>query len=320
MVLLGGATRLTQSGLSIVDWRPLMGIIPPLDTATWQAVFAQYRAYPEYQQINHGMSLAEFKAIFWFEYAHRLLGRVIGLAFLLPFLWFLVTRRLSPGLAWRLGAVFVLGGLQGLVGWWMVKSGLVDDPDVSQYRLAVHLGLALLLFVLVLWLAFGVRGDGGRAVFTPHRASLGGLLVGAVVVLQALSGALVAGLDAGRHYNTFPTMNGIWFPTELLALEPLWLNAFENTTTVQFDHRLGAVITVLAVLAYALACLRREDPARGAGLFLLIAVAGQFALGVATLLLVVPTSLGVLHQGGALVLLTAWVLAYERMTRPREGG
>ncbi len=311
MVVLGGATRLTQSGLSMVDWRPLMGVIPPLGEPAWREVFQQYQAFPEYQQINRGMSLAEFKTIFWFEYAHRLLGRGIGLAFLLPFGWFLARRRLAPALACKLGAIFLLGGLQGLVGWWMVKSGLVDDPDVSQYRLAVHLSLALLIFVGLCWLAVGLE-----AASTRRGPSFLGLIAGGAVLLQAFSGALVAGLDAGRHYNTFPTMNGVWFPTELLHLDPWWLNAFENATTVQFDHRLGAVAASLLVALFGLRCIARGGRARAAGFWLLAALAAQFALGVATLVMMVPVALGVSHQAGALLLLAAWIVAYERLTRP----
>jgi len=297
MTLLGGATRLTQSGLSIVEWKPVTGLLPPMSDAAWQRAFEQYQRFPEYQKLNRGMSLAEFKAIYRFEYAHRLLGRAIGAAFLLPFLWFLWRRRLPRSLAWGLAGIFLFGGLQGLVGWWMVQSGLVDRPDVSQYRLAIHLGLAVAILGLlarlgwrILWPAPAARGGWAWAVL-------------ALVYLQLLSGALVAGLDGGLHYNTFPDMNGMWLPPELWAQQPAWVNLFENPTTVQFDHRVGAYATSLAVLAL---WWHRRGPA---GTVMLLALAVQVGLGIATLLLQVPVALGVLHQAGALALFLAvlWV-------------
>ncbi len=314
MVVLGGATRLTQSGLSMTDWRSVTGVLPPLGEAAWQAEFERYKQYPEYQKVNLGMNLAEFKMIFWFEYGHRVLGRIIGLAFLLPFLWYFLRRRIAGTMALKLTGVFLLGGLQGLVGWWMVKSGLVDHPDVSHYRLATHLALALLILAALLWL--------GWQILLP--AMVGGVsggllwLAGAIVLLvflQSLLGALVAGLDAGRHYNTFPTMDGTWLPEGLWEISPWWLNLFENPTTVQFDHRIVAYLA--AALIAALWYLgRRAATERGARLaldFMLAALVGQFGLGVVALLHVVPVSLGVLHQGGALVLFAASLYAFYRL-------
>lgn len=320
MVLLGGATRLTHSGLSMVEWRPLMGVLPPLGAEAWGAVFAKYQAFPEYQKINRGMSLGEFKAIFWFEYAHRLLGRVIGLAFLLPFLWFLWRRRIAPRHTLVFAGLFLLGGLQGLIGWWMVKSGLVDRPDVNHYRLAVHLTLALTIFALLLWSALeNWRHGGADTVPRAAPAHLCRLAALALVLtfVQTITGALTAGLDAGLAYNSFPTMNGVWLPAELWALSPWWLNLVENTTTVQFIHRIGAALVVASVLAlwYAGRNGRIAGRARHLLRLTVAAVALQFALGVFTLIYVVPVPLGVMHQAGALLLLTALVAAVHRLRR-----
>lgn len=297
MVLLGGLTRLTESGLSIVEWKPVTGVLPPLSEAAWSAEFDKYRATPEYQKVNAGMSLQAFQRIWWMEYSHRLLGRLIGVAFLAPFLWFLARGQVPARLRVHLWLVFLLGGAQGAVGWYMVKSGLVDRPDVSQYRLAAHLGLALLIYVYMLRLALDLL----RPV-TRRAAATAGWLVLALVFVQALIGALVAGLDAGLHYNTFPLMDGAFVPPGLLLEQPWWLNLFENPITVQFAHRVGAYVVTVAVLWF---CWRSRHPLRG---WLLAALVLQMALGIATLLLVVPLPLAWAHQAGAVVLLTAAVL------------
>jgi len=311
MIVLGGATRLTQSGLSIVDWQPISGVLPPLSDEDWQASFVRYQQFPEFQKLNRHMSLDEFKTIFWFEYAHRLLGRLIGLAFLLPFLWFLVRRQLHGRLAWQLGGLFLLGGLQGLAGWWMVTSGLVDRPEVSQYRLMVHLALALAILALLLHLGWGVLSP------RTGRDRPGAWLVFALVYLQALSGALVAGLDAGLHYNTFPTMNGAWLPPELWHLKPWWLNLVDNPTTVQFDHRLGAFIVAFAALLLWWRGRGAADRRRRRAFDLMLAaMLVQFGLGVATLLLQVPVALGVLHQAGAVALFTATLFVADGALKP----
>ncbi|NQV82151.1 MAG: COX15/CtaA family protein, partial [Alphaproteobacteria bacterium] len=223
MVVLGGVTRLTDSGLSIVDWRPLMGVLPPLDDETWRALFERYQAYPEYQKINVGMSLAGFKSIFWFEYAHRALGRIIGVAFLVPFLFFAFTGRVERALVPRMVSLFVLGALQGLLGWFMVKSGLVDRPDVSQYRLTAHLGLAVLIYGVMLWTALSVLAP---VPVAPNRAALRKVLRLLVpwVFLVVLSGGFVAGTDAGFAYNTFPLMDGRFVPLGLFDQSPALLN------------------------------------------------------------------------------------------------
>ena len=314
MIVLGGATRLTQSGLSMVRWQPVTGVFPPFSEQAWQEEFAQYQKYPEYQKINRGMGLTEFKAIFWFEYSHRLLGRLIGLAFALPYLWFLFRGQLRGRLAWQLGGVFFLGGIQGLVGWWMVKSGLVDHPDVSQYRLAIHLALALAILAFLLWFAWrqlypqvgSTRGQ------VPRRLAWTAVLL---TYFQALSGALVAGLDAGRHYNTFPLMNGSWVPDEIWFHSPGWRNLFENPTTVQFDHRIGAYLVAILIIWLWWQGRRTPDAEglRRACNFMALAVAIQIGLGIATLVYMVPVTLGILHQTGALVVFTTVLFVAFRM-------
>ena len=312
MVVLGGVTRLTHSGLSMVEWRPLTGWLPPFGEAAWQAAFEHYKQYPEYRKINLGMSLAAFKGIFWFEYAHRVLGRLIGIAFALPFLYFLLRRRLEPGLTPKLVLMLVLGGLQGLLGWYMVMSGLVDRPDVSQYRLTAHLGFAVVVYGYVLWTALGL-------LFAPEGAPAGlrraMFLVATLVFLVMLSGGLVAGLDAGFSYNTFPLMNGDWVAAEAFSEEPWLRDLFENPASVQFEHRLLALVAALAVIALWIAARPARLPRR-AGLAvhaLLAALVAQVTLGVLTLVYVVPVALAAAHQAGAMVLISVAVVAAQAM-------
>ncbi|MEO8719345.1 MAG: COX15/CtaA family protein [Burkholderiales bacterium] len=294
IVVVGGVTRLTRSGLSIVEWQPLVGVLPPLSESAWQALFAKYRLTPEYRLVNLGMDLAGFQRIFWLEYVHRLLARVIGFVFLVPLLWFQFRRRLERPLAWKLWGIFALGALQGLMGWLMVKSGLIDDPKVNPVRLTLHLGFALAIFSAELWIALGLLAPrGGRA----------GRLAAAlpfVVFAMALSGGMVAGLRAGSAYNTFPLMNGSWVPPEILMLEPWWQNFLYNMATVQFVHR--GFFWLLAVLVPIMWWQRHSSPAASA---LLGAFALQAALGIATLLNGVPVALGAAHQGGAVLMLAA---------------
>ncbi len=308
MIVLGGVTRLTQSGLSMVEWDPIMGVIPPVNEQQWQETFELYQQYPEYQQKNLGMSLAEFKQIFYMEYAHRVLGRLIGIVFLLPFLFFWLSRRIDQDLMLRLGGLFVLGGLQGLLGWYMVKSGLVDDPHVSQYRLTAHLALAVLIYGYMLWLGLQLWfGEARQAA--PARLRTATVAVSALLVVTLLSGGFVAGLKAGLIYNTFPLMNGQWIPDGMLAVQPAILNLFENIVTVQFDHRWLAKATLLAVIVLWWYAIRQPIERRvriGYHLLLLLACA-QVALGIATLLMRVPVSLGAAHQGMALLLFTVVV-------------
>ena len=306
MVVLGGVTRLTGSGLSMVEWRPVTGILPPLSDTDWTELFAKYRTSPEFREIHPEMTVDGFKAIFWLEYLHRMWGRVIGAAFLLPFLYFIVRGTISRRLAPRLGVVFVLGGLQGLLGWYMVKSGLIDRPEVSQYRLVAHLALALIIYAYMIWVALGLLGTAPRQA-APVSLRRGAAVAVALIFVTALAGGFVAGLDAGMIYNSFPLMGGGLVPAEILDLEPWWRNAFENPAAVQFCHRVLAVTTVLWIVYL---WLRRRNsqhsPSQIRALHLVAAIALlQAALGIATLILSVPVALAATHQAGALALLTA---------------
>lgn len=306
MIALGGLTRLTESGLSMVDWRPLMGVIPPIGDAAWNQVFEQYKAYPEYQKVNTGMSLSDFKFIFYFEYGHRVLGRLIGMAFALPALYFGLRGAFSSSFRNRVIVLFFLGGLQGLVGWWMVKSGLVDRPDVSHYRLTTHLGLAVFLYVALLWTAF--RHARGRVNYDWGTGAkwVAGLL--AMVYCTLLSGGLVAGLNAGAQYNTFPLMGGKLIPDGLFIRDPWFSNLTENLLTVQFNHRYLAITTATLILAFVVkkwsVVSKRQQRAL---LAMAAAVILQVSLGIATLLSVVWVPLASMHQMGAIVLLSALV-------------
>jgi cytochrome c oxidase assembly protein subunit 15 len=314
MVVVGGVTRLTRSGLSIVEWQPLLGAIPPLTEAAWLEEFAKYRRTPEYRLVNYGMDLAGFKAIYYVEWFHRLLGRLIGVAFLLPFAWFWWRRRLARPLATRLAVLFVLGAAQGALGWFMVKSGLVDVPRVSPYRLTAHLALALAIYGWLLWLALGLLAPApvataGAGIRRLARATL------ALIVVTMLAGGFVAGTHAGFSYNTFPLMGAGLVPPGLFAHEPWWVNLFENVATVQFNHRLLAYLTIAAVLA--LAWRLRNVAGLGVGPWLLVAaLALQVTLGIATLLYVVPVPLAAAHQAGALVLYSVALWLAHRLRRP----
>jgi len=316
MILLGGVTRLTHSGLSMVEWQPLIGAIPPLSEQAWQETFDKYKQFPEYRKVNLGMSLEEFKSIFLFEYLHRLLGRMIGVIFLLPLLWFAYRHRLRPGLAPSLTVLFLLGAAQGLLGWYMVKSGLVDNPRVSQYRLTAHLGLAVAIYGWMLWLAFDLLlpAPGGSAAPRAGRWALG--LV-ALVYLMILSGGLVAGTRAGFAYSTWPLMGDSFIPRGLYAGTPAWLDAFEDITTVQFNHRMFAYLLVFLIVGFCLRVWRRVPQRRvRAGLaLLLLALALQVSLGISTLLLHVPVPLAAAHQGGAMLLLAAAVFCAHTLRR-----
>jgi len=309
MVVVGGVTRLTHSGLSITQWQPIVGTLPPLETQAWNEAFLNYQATPEYREVNRGMTLDGFKTIFWWEYAHRLLGRAVGAVFLLPLLWFTLRRKLPKGLGARLLAIFALGGLQGALGWYMVQSGLVDDPRVSQIRLALHLGLAFLIFGAMLWTALSLLRD-APAPDIAREATLrrfAWTLV-ALVFVMVLAGGLVAGTRAGFAYNSFPLMAGALVPSEIMSIEPWYLNFVNNMATVQFDHRAIAWVLMLAVPLFWWRIARRHGlPAsarRGASV-LLVLLALQIILGIATLLLVVPLPLAAAHQAGALMVFAA---------------
>ncbi len=323
MVALGGATRLTGSGLSIMEWAPFRGTLPPLSEAEWQRLFGLYRTIPQYAVVNAGLDLAGFKEIFWLEWAHRLWGRLIGLAFLLPLLWFwwrgLVPRRLLP----RLGLLFVLGGMQGAIGWFMVASGFeADRTAVSPYRLVAHLGMALLLYAALVWTALSLL----RPRATPLPAGAGrlrGAAHAATLLLLAtmLAGGFVAGLHAGFTYNTFPLMDGRLVPAGYADLSPWLRNLTENIAAVQFNHRLLATLGGLVALGCAWLGWRLLPPgaARRACLGLGGAVALQYLLGIATLLLVVPVWLGTLHQATAVLVLTMLLLLLHALRRAPGG-
>ncbi len=317
MVVLGGVTRLTGSGLSMVEWEPILGILPPLSEAQWQETFAKYQQYPEYRLKNVGMDVEGFKNIFWLEYFHRLLGRGIGMLFGLPFLYFLIRRQIDRPLVPKLALLFVLGGLQGLMGWYMVKSGMVDDPHVSQYRLTAHLLLAIVIYAYMFWLALDLL-RGRNKVKVSNGWLTGAYTLTGLVLLTIGSGGFVAGLKAGFTYNTFPLMNGQWIPDGLLLMEPVWRNLFENITTVQFNHRLLAIGFALVTALFWWSCRRASSSSkvRFALDLLLGAVVLQVALGIATLLLVVPVPLAAAHQGGAVILLTAVLNAAGQLRRP----
>jgi len=320
MVVVGGVTRLTHSGLSIVEWQPIMGTLPPLNEAAWQLAFEKYQQTPEFRLVNPNMVLDGFKGIFWWEYLHRLLGRLIGLAFLLPLLWFILRKKVDRRLAWRLGGIFLLGGLQGAMGWYMVKSGLVDNPRVSQLRLAAHLGLAFLIFAAMFWQALDLlwpRRPQPVAALQIHWRRASALSV--LLFVMVLSGALVAGTRAGRVYNTFPLMDGHVVPPEIFSLDPWYANFFNNLATVQFDHRLLAWALAILVPLFAWRALRAPlaAPARLCVQLLLVALVVQITLGISTLLLAVPVALGAAHQGGALLLFAAMLAtAHFMRTEP----
>jgi cytochrome c oxidase assembly protein subunit 15 len=310
MIVVGGVTRLTHSGLSIVEWQPIVGTIPPLNEADWQGVFAKYQQTPEFKMVNHAMTLAEFKGIYWWEYAHRLMGRAIGAVFLLPLLVFAVRRRIPRALGWKLALIFVLGALQGAMGWYMVKSGLVDDPRVSQFRLTAHLALALMIFAAMFWIALSLVFP-RSATMPVQRGKVVGrsaLAVAVLVFVMALTGGFVAGIRAGFAYNTFPLMNGSVIPPEIFMIEPWWKNFFWNMATVQFDHRL--IAWLLAIVVPVLWWKLRQTPglpprARNGATLLLGLLALQIALGISTLVLAVPLPLAAAHQAGAVLVFAA---------------
>jgi heme a synthase len=319
MVLVGGATRLTESGLSIVEWKPMTGTIPPLSAQAWNEAFEAYKLIPQYQQINRGMSLDEFKAIFWWEWSHRFLGRAIGAVFLLPLLFFLWRGILPEQLKGRLWLMFALGALQGAVGWWMVASGLSDRTEVSQYRLAVHLLLALAIYALIVWtLARTALTRAPMPVPATLRRSVNALA--GIVFLQIYFGALVAGLRAGRVFNTWPDIDGAFIPSaaRLFFEHPWWRNFFDNTLTVQFTHRMLAYLLLayaLWHLAHAITIRADARVIRGA-LLIAAAMVLQAVLGVLTLLNAVPIDLALTHQAGAIAVLTLVLLQAERVNRP----
>jgi heme a synthase len=322
MVVIGGITRLTLSGLSITEWKPIIGIVPPFSAADWAAEFAKYKEIPEYRAVHFGMTLDEFKSIYFWEFTHRLLGRLIALGYALPFAWFLVRGRLPRRVATPLCGILLLGFAQGGLGWYMVESGLADRVGVSQYRLVAHLALALAIYAAILWVALGIlptrtRPEPGAAPSGrwQHAAEIAIVLV----ALTIIAGGFVAGTRAGLTYNTFPLMDGHLVPAGYARLRPFVLNWFENVAAVQFDHRLLAVSTALAILRLWVAGRHADlpKPARAALHALLGTAAMQMVLGIATLLLVVPIPLAAAHQAGAVLLLSAAIAFRHTLGRAR---
>jgi cytochrome c oxidase assembly protein subunit 15 len=319
MVLVGGATRLTESGLSIVEWKPVTGALPPLTDAQWTQAFEAYKTIPQYRELNAGMNLSEFKTIFWWEWSHRLLGRVIGMVYLLPFLFFLWRGMMGTELKRRLWLIFGLGALQGAVGWWMVASGLSARVEVSQYRLATHLVLALLIFAAIVWT---LRRLVDRApLAAPPRLKVTSMVLLALTFVQLYFGALVAGLRAGRVYNTWPDIDGAFIPSaaRLWFEQPWWRNLFDNTLTVQFEHRMTAyaLLALAALHAFDAIRSRAGSAAVGGAWSLLAAITLQAVLGILALLNQVPTDLALTHQAVAIVVLTFSVFQAERLASRR---
>jgi cytochrome c oxidase assembly protein subunit 15 len=324
MVALGGATRLTGSGLSIMEWAPISGILPPLSEAEWTRLYELYRTIPQYQLVNAGFGLEGFKEIFWLEWAHRLWGRLIGLAYALPLAWFWLRGRIPAGYKLPLLGLLALGGLQGAIGWFMVASGFqADRTAVSPYRLVIHLSLALVLFSALVWIALGllrpqpeILPEKARRVRRQVQVAFG------LIVAAMLAGGFVAGIRAGLDYNTFPLMAGELVPSSYWQLTPWWKNLTANIAAVQFNHRLLATLGGLAALGAGLAAWRHLPPshARAACLALAAAAALQYGLGVLTLIHVVPVGLGTLHQANAVLLLAAGLCALHGLRPSRVGG
>ena len=316
MILLGGVTRLTESGLSMVDWRPIMGVVPPLSTADWVYLFDQYKLFPEYRLVNQGMSLEEFKQIFWFEYLHRMLGRLIGIMFFIPLMIFLWLGKVRSSLKPHLLFLLFLGGCQGFMGWYMVKSGLVDRPDVSQYRLTAHLGLAVAIYAYIVWLTIGL--------FSPNRSlrkesGLGIFAVVALVYVMILSGGFVAGTNAGLSFPTWPLMGDSFIPPALYAQG--FISSFEQVPTIHFNHRMLAYFTGAVLIALAIRALTTSSDhlVKLASIAMLLAVSLQIILGISTVLSQVHIPIAAGHQSGAIILLTA-VIFWVRCTTTAQSG
>src|SRR5579871_5140252 len=321
MVLVGGATWLTESGLSIVEWKPVTGVVPPLTQAQWEQAFEAYQAIPQYRQLNPGMSLSDFRTIYWWEWSHRLLGRVIGVVYLLPFLYFLCHGWISRELKRRLWLIFGLGALQGAVGWWMVASGLSERTEVSQYRLATHLVLALLIFAAIVWTVRRLADEGPPPA--PLRLKATSIALVVLTFVQLYLGALVAGLRAGLVYNTWPGIDGAFIPAaaRLWFDTPWWRNLFENTLTVQFEHRMTAYALFALAMLHVLDAIRSRAaaPVINGARWLFAAIAVQATLGVLTLLNQVPIALALSHQAVAIAVLTLAVCQAERLSERHTG-
>ena len=316
MVVVGGATRLTGSGLSITEWKPIKGVIPPLNLAEWQAEFARYQQIPQYQALNRGMSLGQFQSIFWWEWSHRLLGRLVGVVFFVPFVWFAVRREISRRMAWRLGVLFVLGGLQGLIGWWMVASGLSDRLYVAPERLMTHLGLAFALLGALVWTALDAWAGWARQTL-PSPWGARALWLVALIYVQVLLGALVAGNQAGLVYNDWPLMGGRLLPADY-AGPGLWATLAHSQGAVQLHHRLMAYLVFVVALAMGWTAWRSSYLARDSkhlAIALAAAVTVQAGLGIATLMTAVPFALGMIHQLMAAIVFSLAVAFAWRVRR-----
>jgi len=315
MVVLGGVTRLTGSGLSMVDWRPVTGFLPPIGEEAWQKTFEMYQESPEFQKVNSQMDVHDFKGIFWLEFLHRLLGRIIGIVFAVPFLYFAAKGYIRKSEWLKYSTMFVLGGMQGALGWYMVKSGLVDNPHVSQYRLTAHLIAAFLVYAYMFWVAMSLLFPNDSDENHPWYRKTVALTT--FITITVISGGFVAGLKAGKVFNTFPMMGEYWMPPGLMALDPWWLNFFDNIATVQFDHRILAITTFILIVTYWIRIPKSDLPARirkGVNALLHTATL-QVALGIATLIYVVPVPLAATHQGVAMLLFTVAIYLCHGLRR-----
>lgn len=314
MILLGGVTRLTDSGLSMVDWKPIRGVIPPITQADWQAMFLKYQQFPEYQKTNFNMTLEQFKPIFMYEYLHRMLGRFIGIIFVLPFLFFYFTKRIVPGLTPRLLVMLVLGGSQGVLGWYMVKSGLVDNPHVSQYRLTAHLGMAVFIYGFIFWTVLDLLAP---VASQPKHLKRFAYSLSGLIFLMILSGGLVAGTRAGIPYPTWPLMGDSFIPPGLYSLQPFWLSAFEDMLTIQFNHRMFAYLIVGLVCTFAYQALKSDlQGSLKVGIYCFIGLLFlQVSLGISTLIFYIPVPIAAAHQVCAVALLSASLFVSHSFTR-----
>lgn len=316
MVIIGGITRLTGSGLSMVEWNVVMGAIPPMNEQEWAIAFDQYKQFPEYQHINFDFNLSDFKSIFFWEYLHRLIGRIIGIVFIIPFIYFLLKKKIDNPLLLKLLIILVLGGFQGVLGWYMVKSGLVDNPDVSHYRLAAHLMAAFTVYAYTFWVALDLINFSNKnnETYLPIRKWV--IAFFGIVIIQIIYGAFVAGLDAGKIYNTFPKMGTEWVPQSLTVMTPFYMNLLESHVGVQFIHRcLAYLIFIFAMMLwYKSRLLSLSFQQKTAFNLLVMAVCLQLTLGIFTLLYAVPIVLGVMHQFGALVLFTTVIYLLHSLT------
>ena len=318
MVVIGGITRLTGSGLSMVDWRPLMGIIPPITSDEWQKTFEMYQSTPEFLKKNFNMDIHGFKEIFFLEYVHRLLGRITGLVFLIPFIYFVYKNYIKKNDIPKYIIMFILGGMQGILGWYMVKSGLINNPAVSQYRLTAHLIAAFLVYGFMFWVALSLLLPSKNNKSHPwFRITIA---VTILIIITIISGGFVAGLKAGKIYNTFPMMGNFWVPPDILAIEPAWKNLFENMATAQFNHRILAISTFIIIIIYGLKIpkLYLSTKIRKGITALIHTAALQVILGISTLLLIVPTVLAALHQAVAMLLFTISLFLCHGLYRERS--